>query len=85
VPAAHDADFIKQTLQFALQRLIMDVEAMWRNAYGERSDQRINSRKGYRDRLWKSATAQSAGGFPSWVTAARSWLSWSRTVPQRKL
>jgi putative transposase len=46
-----DADFIKQTLQFALQRLMeMDVEALCRAAYGERSDERINSRNGYRDR-----------------------------------
>jgi putative transposase len=46
-----DADFIKQTLQFALQRLMeMDVEALCRAAYGERSDERVNSRNGYRER-----------------------------------
>lgn len=46
-----DADFIKQTLQFALQRLMeMDVEALYRAAYGERNDERVNSRNGYRDR-----------------------------------
>jgi putative transposase len=46
-----DADFIKQTLQFALQRLMeMDVEALCRAAYGERSEERINSRNGYRER-----------------------------------
>ena len=46
-----DADFIKQTLQFALQRLMeMDVEALCRAAYGERSEERINCRNGYRDR-----------------------------------
>jgi putative transposase len=46
-----DADFIKQTLQFALQRLMeMDVEALCRAAYGERSEERINSRNGYRTR-----------------------------------
>ncbi len=46
-----DADFIKQTLQFALQRLMeMDVEALCKAAYGERSDERANSRNGYRDR-----------------------------------
>src|SRR5471032_557040 len=50
-----DADFIKQTLQFALQRLMeMDVEALCKAAYGERSDERINSRNGYRDRAWKT-------------------------------
>ena len=36
-----DADFIKQTLQFALQRLMeMDVEALCKAAYGERSEER---------------------------------------------
>lgn len=46
-----DADFIKQTLQFALQRLMeMDVEALCKAAHGERSEERINSRNGYRER-----------------------------------
>ncbi|MCU6501819.1 IS256 family transposase [Rugamonas sp. A1-17] len=46
-----DADFIKQTLQFALQRLMdMDVEALCQAAYGERSEERVNSRNGYRER-----------------------------------
>jgi putative transposase len=38
-----DADFIKQTLQFALHRLMeLDVKALCRTAYGERSDDRAN-------------------------------------------
>jgi putative transposase len=46
-----DADFIKQTLQFALQRLMdMDVETLCKAAYGERSEERANSRNGYRER-----------------------------------
>ena len=46
-----DADFIKQTLQFALQRLMeMDVEALCKAAYGERSEERAKSRNGYRER-----------------------------------
>lgn len=50
-----DADFVKQTLQFALQRLMeMDVEALCKAAYGERSEERINSRNGYRDRTWET-------------------------------
>lgn len=48
-----DADFIKQTLQFALQRLMdMDVDALCKAAYGERSEERTNSRNGYRERAW---------------------------------
>lgn len=50
-----DADFIRQTLQQALQRLMeMDVEALCQAAYGERSDERINSRNGYRDRGYET-------------------------------
>ena len=46
-----DADFIRQTLQHALQRLMeMDVEALCQAALGEGSEERINSRNGYRDR-----------------------------------
>ncbi|MGV7210380.1 IS256 family transposase, partial [Oxalobacteraceae bacterium A2-2] len=50
-----DADFIRQTLQHALQRLMeMDVEALCHAAYGERSEERINSRNGYRDRAYET-------------------------------
>lgn len=50
-----DADFIRQTLQHALQRLMeMDVEALCQAAYGERSDERINSGNGYRDRAYET-------------------------------
>lgn len=46
-----DADSIRQTLQHALQRLMeMDAESLCRAAYGERSDERINSRNGYQHR-----------------------------------
>src|SRR5450830_1471160 len=50
-----EADFIRQTLQHALQRLMgMDVDALCQAAYGQRSDDRINSRNGYRDRAWET-------------------------------
>lgn len=50
-----DADFIRQTLQHALQRLMeMDVEALCQAAYGQRSDDRINSRNGYRDQAYET-------------------------------
>lgn len=50
-----DADFIRQTLQHALQRLMeMDVESLCQAAYGERSEERINSRNGYRDRAYET-------------------------------
>jgi putative transposase len=47
-----DADLIKETLRFALQQLMdMDVEALCKAAYGARTEDRANSRNGYRDRL----------------------------------
>lgn len=50
-----DADFIRQTLQHALQRLMeMDIESLCQAAYGERSEERINSRNGYRDRAYET-------------------------------
>jgi putative transposase len=50
-----EADFIRQTLQHALQRLMeMDVEALCQAAYGQRNDERINSRNGYRDRAYET-------------------------------
>lgn len=50
-----EADFIRQTLQHALQRLMeMDVEALCQAAYGQRSDERIYSRNGYRDRAYET-------------------------------
>ena len=46
-----DADFIKQTLQFALQRLMeMDVEALCKAAYGERTEERA---MGGRDQIFE--------------------------------
>lgn len=50
-----DADFLRQTLQHALQRLMeMDVETLCKAAYGERSEERINSRNGFRDRAYET-------------------------------
>ncbi|MUI14391.1 hypothetical protein GJV26_18275 [Massilia dura] len=50
-----EADFIRQTLQHALQRLMeMDVEALCQAAYCQRSDDRVNSRNGYCDRAYET-------------------------------
>lgn len=50
-----DADFLRQTLQHALQRLMeMDVETLCKAAYGERSEERINSRNGFRERAYET-------------------------------
>lgn len=44
----------------------MDVEALYQAAYGERSEERTNSRNGYRDRAYetRAGKAWSRGARP---------------------
>jgi putative transposase len=50
-----DADLLKQMIQFVAQRMMdMDAESLCAAAYGERSPERLNSRNGYRERLWET-------------------------------
>ncbi len=50
-----DADLLRDMIQFVAQRLMdMDVESLCAAFYGERSPERLNSRNGYRDRLWET-------------------------------
>src|SRR5512145_455539 len=50
-----DADLLKQMIQYVAQRMMeMDAESLCAAAYGERSAERINSRNGYRDRIWET-------------------------------
>jgi putative transposase len=48
-----DTDVLRQMIQYVAQRLMdLDVEGLCGAGYGERSSERVNSRNGYRDRLW---------------------------------
>lgn len=50
-----DADLLKQMIQYVAQRMMeMDAESLCAAAYGERSSERLNSRNGYRERLWET-------------------------------
>jgi putative transposase len=50
-----DADLLKQMIQFVAQRMMeMDAESLCAAGYGERSPERLNSRNGYRERLWET-------------------------------
>ena len=50
-----DADLLREMIQFVAQRLMeLDVEGLCAAAYGERSPERLNSRNGYRERLWET-------------------------------
>jgi len=50
-----DGDFLREMIQFVAQRMMeMDVESLCAAAYGERNTERLNSRNGYRERLWET-------------------------------
>jgi putative transposase len=50
-----DADLLKQMIQYVAQRMMeMDAEGLCAAAYGERSPELLNSRNGYRERLWET-------------------------------
>jgi len=50
-----DGDFLREMIQFVAQRMMeMDVESLCAAAYGERNAERLNSRNGYRERLWET-------------------------------
>jgi putative transposase len=50
-----DADLLKQMIQYVAQRMMeMDAENLCAASYGERSPERLNSRNGYRERLWET-------------------------------
>lgn len=50
-----DADLLKQMIQYVAQRMMeMDAENLCAAGYSERSPERMNSRNGYRERLWET-------------------------------
>lgn len=50
-----DAELLKHMIQFVAQRLMeLDVETLCGAGYGIESDERSNSRNGYRERLWQT-------------------------------
>jgi putative transposase len=50
-----DTELLRDMIQFVAQRLMdMDVESLCAAFYGERSPDRLNSRNGYRERLWET-------------------------------
>ena len=55
VEKGSDADLLREMIQYVAQRMMdMDVENLCAAAYAERSPERLNSRNGYRERLWET-------------------------------
>ena len=50
-----DSDLLREMIQYVAQRMMdMDVESLCAAAYAERNPERLNSRNGYRERLWET-------------------------------
>jgi transposase-like protein len=50
-----DADFLREMIGFAAGRLMeLEVQGFTGAGHGERSTERVNSRNGYRDRVWET-------------------------------
>ena len=48
-----DIDLLRQMVQFMAQRLMdLDAQALCGAGYDEKNPQRLNSRNGYRERVW---------------------------------
>ena len=50
-----EPDLLREMIQYVAQRMMeMDAEGLCAAAYAERNPERLNSRNGYRDRLWET-------------------------------
>jgi putative transposase len=50
-----DADLLREMIQYVAQRMMdIDVESLCAAGYAERNPERLNSRNGYRERLWET-------------------------------
>ena len=50
-----DADLLREMISFAVQRLMeLEVEGLTGAGYGEKSQERLAHRNGYRDRIWET-------------------------------
>ena len=77
-----DADLLKEMMTFVVNRMMdLDVEGFTGAGYGERSEDRINQRNGYRERPWHTTLGtlpvaipklRRGSYFPSFLEARRT-------------
>ena len=77
-----DATLLREMIGLAARRLMeLETEALCGGGHGERSENRINLRNGYRDRDWRTR----AGTVELRIPRAATFLaSWSRAEWPRK-
>jgi len=52
-----DSDLLREMIGFTAQRLMdLEAESLTGAPYGKRYDERVNQRKGFRDRSWETRT-----------------------------
>jgi transposase-like protein len=76
-----DSDLARSMLQAFAEALMSAEASMWcQAAYGERSDERVNSRNGYRERRWDTRVGtidravpklREGSYFPAWLLTHR--------------
>ena len=55
IEKSSDGDWLREMIGFAAERLMaIEVEGLCGAGFGERSDERINHRNGYRERRWET-------------------------------
>ena len=55
IEKSSDGDWLREMISYAAQRLMdLEVEGLCGAGFGERSEDRINHRNGYRDRRWET-------------------------------
>ena len=60
-----DADFLRDMIGFAAQRLMeLEVGSLTGAAYGEKDVERLAQRNGYRDRDWETSAGTSTARSP---------------------
>ena len=81
-----DADLLREMIQYVAQRMMdMDVESLCAAGYAERSPERLNSRNGYRERLWDTCAGSVDLKIPKLrAKAAISPVSSRRDAPPRR-